>query len=250
MGFERLDFYKGKVMINLLARDLDNAVAVADALDGHVLVGVLTKNYPTVEACVADVKAYMQKLTNVSVGLGAGDPKQWKMVAEVAAATDPGHANEVFTGAMYCQGALAAAGCTHTIVNCLMSPTGIPGKVKISTGPVSSQGKDLIVDVEDAMALMKDLNLPSIKFYDIHGTAHLEELKVVAAAAVKAGIPVMEPTGGIAPDNLRQIVQICYDAGCQYIIPHVYTSIIDKETKLTSVELAKKCFDEVKAVIG
>ena len=100
------------------------------------------------------------------------------------------------------------------------------------------------------MALMKDLNLPSIKFYDIHGTAHLEELKVVAAAAVKAGIPVMEPTGGIAPDNLRQIVQICYDAGCQYIIPHVYTSIIDKETKLTSVELAKKCFDEVKAVIG
>ena len=43
MGFERLDFYKGKVMINLLARDLDNAVEVADALDGHVLVGVLTK---------------------------------------------------------------------------------------------------------------------------------------------------------------------------------------------------------------
>lgn len=36
----------------------------------------------------------------------------------------------------------------------------------------------------------------------------------------------------------------------QYIIPHVYTSIIDKETKLTSVELARKCFDEIKAVVG
>ena len=74
MGFERLDFYKGKVMINLLARDLDNAVAVSEALDGHVLVGVLTKSYPTVEACVADVKAYLQKLKNVSVGLGRGIP--------------------------------------------------------------------------------------------------------------------------------------------------------------------------------
>lgn len=250
MGFERLDFYKGKVMINLLARDLDNAVAVSEALDGHVLVGVLTKSYPTVEACVADVKADLQKRKNVSVGLGAGDPKQWKMVAEVAAQTDPGHANEVFTGAMYCQGALAAAGCTHTVVNCLMSPTGTPGKVKISTGPVSCQGKDLIVDVEDAMALMRDLGLPSIKYYDIHGTAHLEELKVVAAAAVKAGIPIMEPTGGISPDNVREIVKICHDAGCQYIIPHIYTSIIDKETKLTSVELAVKSFEEVKAAIG
>jgi len=249
MGLERLNFYKDKVMINLLARDLDNAMAVAEALDGHVLVGVLTKNYPTVEACVADVRAYMEKLTNVSVGLGAGDPRQWKMVAEVAALTDPGHANEVFTGAMYCQGALAAAGCTHTVVNCLMSPTGTPGKVKISTGPVSSQGRDLIVGVEDAMALMKDLGLPSIKFYDIHGAAHLEELKAVAEAAVKAGIPIMEPTGGISPDNVREIVKVCCDAGCRYIIPHIYTSIIDKETRLTSVELAAKAFAEVKAVI-
>lgn len=248
MSFERLDFYRDKVIVNLLARDLDNAVEVADVLDGHVLVGVLTKNYSTVDSCVSVVKEYMKKLTNVSVGLGAGDPKQWKMVAEVAAQTDPGHANEVFTGAMYCQGALAAAGCTNTIVNCLISPTGIPGKVKISTGPVSSQGKDLVVDVEDAMALMKDLGLPSIKYFDIHGTAHLEELKVVASAAVKAGIPVMEPTGGIAPDNAKEIVKICYDAGCEKIIPHVYSSIINKETKLTQVDLVKKIYEDIKTI--
>ncbi len=248
MSFERLDFYRDKVIVNLLARDLDNAVEVADVLDGHVLVGVLTKNYSTVDSCVSVVKEYMKKLTNVSVGLGAGDPKQWKMVAEVAAQTDPGHANEVFTGAMYCQGALAAAGCTNTIVNCLISPTGIPGKVKISTGPVSSQGKDLVVDIEDAMALMKDLGLPSIKYFDIHGTAHLEELKVVASAAVKAGIPVMEPTGGIAPDNLKEIVKICHDAGCEKIIPHVYSSIINKETKLTQVDLVKKIYEDIKTI--
>lgn len=248
MIYDRLDFYKDKVIVNLLAKDLDNAVEATNVLDGHALVGVLTKNYPTVEACVADVKAYMKKLPNVSVGLGAGDPKQWKMVAEVAALTDPGHANEVFTGAMYCQGALAAAGCTHTVVNCLISPTGIPGKVKISTGPVSSECRDLIVDVEDAMNLMRDLGLPSIKYYDIHGTAHLEELKVVAQAAVKAGIPIMEPTGGLGPDNVKEIVKICYNAGCERIIPHVYTSIIDKETKRTRADLTKKVYDEIKSI--
>ena len=249
MTLERLDFYKNKVMINLLARDLDNAVEVTEALDGHVLVGILTKNYSTVESCVADVKAYMAKLTNVSVGLGDGDPKQWKMVAEVAAQTDPGHANEVYTGAMYCQGALDAAGCKYTLVNCLMSPTGIPGKVKISTGPVSCQGSELVVDVDVAMAMMKDVGLSSIKFYDIHGTAHLEELKSVAAAAVKAGIPVMEPTGGLSPDNVREVVKICLDAGCERVIPHIYTSIIDKETKLTRPELAAKAYAEIKSLL-
>lgn len=250
MAFERLDFYKGKVMLNLLARDLDNAVDINNVLEGHALVGVLTKDYPTVEACVEVVKEYMKKLTNVSVGLGAGDPKQWKMVAQVAAQTDPGHANEVFTGAMYCLGALDAAGCKNTLVNCLISPTGTPGQVKISTGPISSQGPDLIVDVDIAMGMMKDLGLPSIKFYDMKGRKHLEELKLVAAAAVRHGIPVMEPTGGLDADNIKEVIQICHDAGCEKIIPHVYSSVVDKETGLTRLDLVQSIYNDIKSVVG
>lgn len=248
MNYSRLNFYREQVMINLLAKDLDNAVEIANVLDGHVLVGVISKDFSTVDAAVATVRAYMEKLGNVSVGLGAGDPKQWRMVAEIAAQTDPGHANQVFTGAMYTQGALQQAGCTHTVVNCLMSPTGMVGKVKISTGEWSSQGPDAIVEVEAAVAMMKDLGLPSIKFFNMGGLKHLDELAAVAKAAVAAGIPIMEPTGGIDPENVYQIVKVCHDAGCQRIIPHVYTSIIDPATGRTDPALAAKAFTEVKRI--
>ena len=71
----------------------------------------------------------------------------------------------------------------------------------------------------------------------------------MAAAAVKAGIPVMEPTGGLSPDNVREVVKICLDAGCERVIPHIYTSIIDKETKLTRSELAAKAYAEIKSLL-
>lgn len=248
MSYDRLNFYNDKVIINLLAKDIDNAVEVAEVLDGHVLVGVISKDFATVDAAVATVKEYMSKLTNVSVGLGAGDPKQWKMVAEIAARTDPGHANQVFTGAMYTQGALKEAGCTNTVVNCLISPTGVVGKVKISTGEWSSQAPDAIVDADTAVAMMKDLGLPSIKFFNMGGLKHLEELEAVAKAAVKAGIPIMEPTGGIDPDNVYQIVKVCHNAGCERIIPHLYSSIIDKDTGKTNLALTAKTFGEIKRI--
>ena len=249
MSLERLDLYRGRVMLNLLARDLENALEVAEALDGHVLVGILTKNYDTPEACAADVRAYLEKLPAVSVGLGAGDPKQWKMVAQVAAMTDPGHANEVFAGAFYCQGALAGAGCTGTLVNCLMSPTGTPGLVRISTGEESSRGKPLEVEAGAAMALLRDAGLSSVKFYDIGGTSRLEELRAVAEAAARAGIPVLEPTGGLTPENVGEAVRVCLEAGCQRVIPHVYTSIIDKASGRTLPDLAARAWAAVKAAL-
>ena len=65
---------------------------------------------------------------------------------------------------------------------------------------------------------------------------------------MKAGIPLMEPTGGLSPENVREVVKICLDAGCERVIPHVYTSIIHKDSGLTDPQLAKKCFDEIKAL--
>ncbi|MEG0853738.1 MAG: KDGP aldolase [Angelakisella sp.] len=248
MIYNRLDFYNDKVLINLLAKDLDNAVEVMEVLEGHGLVGVISKNFDTVDAAVETVKAYMKKIKNVSVGLGAGDPKQWKMVAEIAARTDPGHANQVFTGAMYTQGALKEAGCTNTVVNCLMSPTGVVGRVKISTGEYSSLAPDAIVEVDTAIAMMKDLGLPSIKFFNIGGLKHLDELEAVARAAVKGGIPIMEPTGGIDVENVYDIVKVCHNAGCERIIPHIYTSIIDKASGKTVPDMVQQAYDQVKRI--
>lgn len=249
MKYNRLSFYKDKFCINLLAKNLENAVDIMKVLEGNGLVGILSKNYKTVDECRAEVKRYLRYMPNVSVGLGAGDPKQWSMAAEVASLTNPGHVNQTFTGAMYTEGLLKGRGCLDTVTNCMMHPTGVVGQVQISTGPVSSLNEKGIVDVETAVCLMKDLELPSIKFYNMHGLRHIEELKVLANTCVKHGIPIIEPTGGIDADNVAQIVKTCVDAGMERVIPHIYSSVIDKETGITNLGLVKRAYDNIKAVL-
>ena len=50
-------FYKGRVALNVLAKDVANAKEVFEAAEGYVLVGVLSKDYPTVEEAVMAMKA-------------------------------------------------------------------------------------------------------------------------------------------------------------------------------------------------
>jgi len=249
MKYNRINFYKNKVAVNLLAKDLSNAIDVMEVLDGYGLVGVLSKNYKTVDDCVKVVKEYLQHMTNVSVGLGGGDPRQWKIAAEVAALTNPGHVNQTFTGAMYTEGLLQGSGCKDTVTNCMIYPTGIVGKVQISTGPVSDINVKGIVDVETAVCMMKDLDLPSIKFFNMKGQKHIAELKVLAEACAKFGIPILEPTGGIDVDNIAPIVKVCIDAGMERVIPHIYSSIIDKDTGFTNLDLLKQAYDNIKQVV-
>ena len=42
------NFYRDRVCLNVLAGSKDNAREIYDAAEGHVLVGVLSKNYPDV----------------------------------------------------------------------------------------------------------------------------------------------------------------------------------------------------------
>ena len=134
--------------------------------------------------------------------LGAGDPKQWSVVADIAAQLDPGHVNQVYTAAGYTIGLLKGNGCNNTFVNALVSPTGIIGKVNISTGAESSNMVEALVDVDTAIMMLREVGVQSIKFYNIHGLKHIEELKEVARACVRVGMPVLEPTGGIGIDNI------------------------------------------------
>ena len=59
----------------------------------------------------------------------------------------------------------------------------------------------------------------------------------------------MEPTGGIDLENFREIMQIILDAGVEKIIPHVYSSIIDKESGNTRIEDVKKLMAIVKELV-
>ena len=226
-------YLNDKICLNVLANSLENAKAIYEAAEGHVLVGLLSKNYETVEAAIKDMKTYAETIDNaISVGLGAGDPHQWKMVAEISKDIQPQHVNQVFTGVGYTR---ALLGQDETIVNGLISPSGTAGLVKVSTGPLSSLDKPALVPVKTAIDMLKDMGCSSVKFFPMKGLSTKEEYQAVCEACAKMDF-MMEPTGGIDLTNFEEICRIALEAGVKRIIPHVYTSIVDKETGETKRE--------------
>lgn len=247
---KRLPLYRERVALNLLAKDADNARQVWEATGGHALVGVMLADYATVDAAVAQVRALLEVVPVVSVGLGAGDPQQWERVVEAALRTDPGHVNQVFPAAAYTVGALRARGLEQNVVNGLISPSGTPGKVLIATGPRSQSAPAAEVPCEAAAAMLAEVGVDSVKLFPVKGDTRLDEVRAMARAAAAAGIPVFEPTGGLTVHNLARVVEAVLDAGCQVVIPHVYTAIVDPETGLTRPGEAEALMGEVRKVLG
>ncbi|BBV07315.1 TPA: KDGP aldolase family protein [Providencia stuartii] len=240
------NFYQDRVCLNVLAGSHQNAKDIYEAAETFVVVGVLSKNYPDLTSAIADMRIYAKETNNaLSIGLGAGDPNQSTMVSLISKAIQPQHVNQVFTGAPISR---ALLGQDETFVNALVSPSGTKGMVKISTGPLSSQAPDGIVPVETAIMMLKDMGASSIKFFNMKGLTYIEEYKVVAQACAKYDFS-LEPTGGIDLENFSQILQIALDAGVKKIIPHIYSSIIDKESGNTRPEDVRQLLTMVKQAL-
>ncbi|EOH94000.1 hypothetical protein UAW_02421 [Enterococcus haemoperoxidus ATCC BAA-382] len=237
------NYLENRICLNVLANSVENAKDCYEAAEGHIVLGVLSKNYPTDEAAIEDMKKYAAETNNaLSVGLGAGDPNQSQMVSRISKELQPQHVNQVFTGVGTSR---ALLGQNETIVNGLVSPTGKVGIVNIATGPLSSQTPAGEVTIETAIRLLQDMGGSSIKFFPMKGLAHIEEYKAVAEACAKYDF-YLEPTGGIDLENFEEIVQIAVDAGVKKIIPHVYSSIIDSTTGDTRPEDVKTLLGMIK----
>lgn len=237
-------FYQGRIALNVLAKDIANAKEVFEAAEGHVLVGVLSKAYPTVEEAVLAMRQYGEAIEDaVSIGLGAGDNRQAAVVAEIAKHYPGSHINQVFPAV----GATRAnLGERDSWINSLVSPTGKAGYVNISTGPVSAaNGDQAIVPVRAAIALVKDMGGNALKYFPMKGLACEDEYREVAKACAEEGL-ALEPTGGIDLDNFEPIVKIALEAGVEKIIPHVYSSIMDGESGNTRPENVRTLLDLVK----
>jgi len=242
-----INYYKERICLNVLASNLENAKEIYEAMDKYVIVGVLSANYPTVVEAVMDMKKYDEALEhNLSIGLGAGNPNQWRMVAEIAKEIKANHFNQVFT----------AVGQTRTNlnnetghINALVSPSGEPGKVVISTGPSSSTcEKKAIVPIETAIAMIKDMGGNSVKFFPMKGLTTKEELQAVATACAENDF-ILEPTGGIDLENFEEIMKIILEAGVKKVIPHVYSSIIDTETNITRIHDVNELYEIMKKLV-
>ena len=233
------NYYKNRVALNVLAGSVDNAKDIYEAAEGHVVVGVLTKNYAT------DEKYQAVTANGLSVGLGAGDPNQSAMVSRVSQVLQPQHVNQVFTGVGTSR---ALLGQNETVINGLVSPTGKVGLVNLATGPKSSQKPAAEVPVETAIALLQDMGGTSFKFFPMGGLKHEAEFRAVAKACAAEGFN-LEPTGGIDLDNYEAILQIALDARVKQVIPHIYSSIIDKATGLTRPEDVAKLWEMTKRLV-
>ncbi|GCF93170.1 2-dehydro-3-deoxyphosphooctonate aldolase [Enterococcus florum] len=241
------NFFADRICLNVLANSVDNAKACYEAAEGHVILGVLSKNYANDQEAIEDMKKYQAATNNaLSVGLGAGDPNQSAMVSRISAVLQPQHVNQVFTGVGTSR---ALLGQNETLINGLVSPTGKVGFVNIATGPLSAQAPEGIVPIETAINLLKDMGGSSIKYFPMKGLAHLEEYQAVAEACAAQDF-YLEPTGGIDLENIEAILQIAVTAGVKKIIPHVYSSIIDSTTGETRPEDVEELLELVKKVLG
>ncbi|QQK08375.1 2-dehydro-3-deoxy-phosphogluconate aldolase [Miniphocaeibacter halophilus] len=240
-------FYKGRVCLNVLANSIENAVDCYKAADGHVVLGVLSKNYKTDEEAIEDMKKYQKAINNaLSVGLGAGDPNQSNMVTRLSEVLQPQHVNQVFTGVGATRSVLKQ---DETVINGLVSPTGRVGYVNIATGPLSSKLEPVEVKIEDAIVLLKDMGGTSIKFFPMKGLSCIDEYKYIAEACAKNDF-ALEPTGGIDLNNFEEILKIAVEAGVKKIIPHIYSSIIDSQTGDTKPEDVEKIFEITKNILN
>ncbi|WP_163654699.1 KDGP aldolase family protein [Listeria sp. PSOL-1] len=236
-------YLNDRICLNVLANSVENAKECFEAAEGHVILGVLSINYKNDEAAISDMKKYIAATDNaLSVGLGAGNPNQSAMVARISSELGPQHVNQVFTGV---GASRALLGQNETVINGLVSPTGKVGYVNIATGPLSSKMDAAEVPIETAIALLKDMGGSSIKYFPMKGLAHEAEYRAVAKACAENDF-YLEPTGGIDLENFEEIVQIALDAGVKKIIPHVYSSIIDKESGDTKPEDVKSLYQIMK----
>ena len=120
--------------------------------------------------------------------------------------------------------------------------------VKISTGPLSKDAEPGIIPIDTAIAMIKEMGGNSIKFFPMGGLKCKDELKAVAQACARNHF-ILEPTGGIDLENFREIMEIILDAGVEKVIPHVYSSIIDKETGNTKIDCVKTLLAIVKELV-
>ncbi|UOQ94699.1 KDGP aldolase family protein [Halobacillus shinanisalinarum] len=240
-------FYKDRVALNVLANSIENAKEVFTAAEGHVLIGVLSKDYSTVEEAVGAMKEYGQEIDEaVSIGLGAGDNRQAAVVADIAKHYPGNHINQVFPAV----GATRAnLGDKESWINALVSPTGSAGYVNISTGPISAaQEEQAVVPVKTAIALVRDMGGHALKYFPMKGLSREDEFRAVAKACGEEGF-ALEPTGGIDKENFETILRIALEANVPKIIPHVYSSIIDKDTGKTRIEDVKELLEVTKKLV-
>lgn len=232
-----------RIVLNVHAASRDAAVAVAHSYGCRVLVGVVARDFVSGAEGAAHIRALQENGVTVSAGLGDGAASEWERALQMALLSRPAHLNQVFPAAALSQRALSTIGAT-TVVNALVRPTGVAGRVQVTTGPQSQAHDDGILPVDAALDMLLEVGVRSVKLFPIQGESRLEEVATVAHAAAARNM-MFEPTGGITPANLAAVVRSCLDAGIDTLMPHLYGSMKDPVTRELSLGLLEKAMSVI-----
>jgi 2-dehydro-3-deoxy-phosphogluconate aldolase len=105
----------------------------------------------------------------------------------IASQLHPAHVNQTFTGCGLPQARWRQRAGSRPAYNALVSPTGTPGEVLISTGVSSSQGTPARVSCDAAVRMMQDMGAHAAKFFPMGGEKSLPELYMLATTAAVTG---------------------------------------------------------------
>ncbi len=224
-------FYQDRICLNVLAKDIENAKQIYEIMNGNVLIGIISSRYETVEQALAEIEDFDKAVdAAISIGLGNGDPNQWRMVAAICREYKPRHVNQVFSKVGYTR---ACVNNDISFINGLVSLAAKPGFVNIATGLLHQQ--PIIVEARAAIHLIREMGGNSIKIFPLQGLKRMEAYQELMKVCAEEAFTV-EPTGGINLTNFKQIVETALQAGVKRVIPHVYSSIIDSSSCLTNVK--------------
>ncbi|WP_135556519.1 KDGP aldolase [Paenibacillus cymbidii] len=239
----------GSVILNVQTSSLGASLAAHQLLGRAVFVGVMARDYPN----LADGAAYIGRLheagIQVSAGLGDGSPDEWERALQLALAARPPHLNQIFSAAALSQFALRREG-AHTVVNAMIRPAGEPGIVSLGTGPLSGRmAGGVRVPADAAIAMMCEMGIVSVKLFPIEGDLRLDEVRAVARAVAAADM-MLEPTGGITPDNVARVVDACLAEGVRCVMPHLYGSLKDPSTNDLDIARLERAAREVERLFA
>ena len=181
------------------------------------------------------MKKYMDVLEgNLSVGLGGGNPAQWRAVAEIAKEVKANHFNQAFCAVGWTR---ANLGTDEIHLNSMCAPCGKVGYVKISTGPLSREcAEPAIVPVDTAIAMIKEMGGNSIKYFPMGGLKCKDEMKAVAEACARNHF-IMEPTGGIQKYQIIAVVSGVANGVCRDGNGIALPFLVNREAQLTAHNL-------------
>lgn len=232
-----------RALINIQCDSIEQCLEVKERYGDSFITGITASSFTEIEDGVALINKMHENKIKVSVGLGNGSAAQWSRALELAKSTNPVHLNQVYPASALSVGILQQLGYS-TLVNALIKPTGRLGYVNIATGPVSERQEEAVIPIDTLAAILSEVGVKSVKFFPIDGMNRLDELNEVAIAVAKYDM-IMEPTGGITPENVGMIVKTCVEAGVRYVMPHLYSSLKDTSTGRLDMEKIDMAYQEI-----